>query len=172
MAYKSLKKIGVTNITLELTSKIFLDEIFLKIKNINKLNRLKTFIKQKDKKNSLTMVKDKKDKIFLENLFDITGNLKDLDNKINTLAISDIAKKEIENIKNIKKNINLKTNDEIILDFTEFDNNNYHTGIKFTFFAKNVRVEVASGGRYKIISNSKKETAVGFNERSSHPNYN
>ena len=48
------------------------------------------------------------------------------------------------------------------MDFTEFDDKNYHDGIKFTFFAKNVRGEVASGGRYKIKKNLKEESAVGF----------
>ena len=50
LAYKSLKKIGIKNITLELTSKVFLDEIFSKIKDKKLLKKLKIFIKQKDKK--------------------------------------------------------------------------------------------------------------------------
>ena len=47
LAYKSLNDIGIKNITLELTSKIFLAEIFSKIKDLKSLNKLKTFIKQK-----------------------------------------------------------------------------------------------------------------------------
>ena len=54
------------------------------------------------------------------------------------------------------------TNDQITIDFTEIDNKNYHNGIKFTFFAKDVRGEVASGGRYKIKINTIEESAVGF----------
>ena len=42
------------------------------------------------------------------------------------------------------------------------DNKNYHDGIKFTFFAKNVRGEIANGGRYKINNDKKEESAVGF----------
>ena len=98
----------------------------------------------------------------MENLFDLSGNSNDLIKKISILAVSEIAKKEIENIIKITKNINLKLNDQIIFDFTEFDDKNYHDGIKFTFFAKNVRGEIASGGRYKINSHLKEETAVGF----------
>ena len=162
LAYRSLKEIGIKNITLELTSKIFLDDIFSNIKDINSLKKLKTFIKQKDKKNSLALVKNKKDKLFLENLFSLTGNFKDLNEKINSLAVSDPVKKEIENLQKITKIINFKKNDQIILDFTEFDNKNYHDGIKFTFFAKNVRGEIASGGRYKIKNELKEESAVGF----------
>ncbi|MDC6448161.1 ATP phosphoribosyltransferase regulatory subunit [Alphaproteobacteria bacterium] len=162
LAYQSLAKIGITNITLELTSKIFLDEILTKIKDINSLKKLKNFIKQKDIKNSLTLINNKKDKVYLENLFKLTGNSNKLNNKINNLAFSEIAKKEIENIKKISKSINLKTNDQITYDFTEFDNKNYHDGIKFTFFAKNIRGEIASGGRYKINTDLQQETAVGF----------
>ena len=37
LAYRSLKEIGIKNITLELTSKIFLDDIFSNIKDIQEL---------------------------------------------------------------------------------------------------------------------------------------
>ena len=153
LAYKSLKKIGIKNITLELTSNVFLDNIFSKIK---------IFIKQKDKKNSLNLIKDKKQKLFLEKLFALTGNFNDLIKKINELSISDEIKKEIQNIKKIAKMINFQRNDQIFLDFTEFNKKNYHNGIKFTFFAKNVRGEIASGGRYKLKTKLREESAVGF----------
>ena len=58
--------------------------------------------------------------------------------------------------------LNFQKNDQIFLDFTEFNKKNYHDGIKFTFFAKNVRGEIASGGRYKIKTKLKEESAVGF----------
>ena len=162
LAYKSLKEIGIKNITLELTSKIFLDEIFSKIEDINLLKKLKTFVKQKDKKNSLALIKNNKHKKFLECLFNFNNNIKDSINKIHDLAVSEAAKREIENIYKISKMINFKKNDQIVLDFTELDNKNYHDGIKFTFFAKNVRGEVASGGRYTIKNKLIKESAVGF----------
>ena len=162
LAYKSLSQIGISNITLELTSKIFLDEIFSKIKDIKSLKKLKLFIRQKDKKNSLTLVKDKKNKLFLSNLFDLNGTTSDVLKKINILNVSNKTKQEIENIKTISKSIKLKNNDKIIYDFTEFDNKNYHNGVKFTFFAKNVRGEIASGGRYIIKNEFKEENAVGF----------
>ena len=42
---------------------------------------------------------------------------------------------------------------EFILDLTESDYLNYHTGTRFTIFAKNVRGEVARGGRYVSQNN-------------------
>ena len=162
LAYKSLKEIGIKNITLELTSKIFLEEIFSKIKNTNSLNKLKTFIKQKDIKNSLNLIEYKDDKLLLKYLFNLTGSYKDLDKKIKNIKLPDSLKLEIETIKTISKKIDFKINDQITIDFTEIDNKNYHNGIKFTFFATDVRGEVASGGRYKIKRNTTEESAVGF----------
>ena len=86
LAYKSLSQIGISSITLELTSKVFLDEIFFKIKDNKILKKLKSFIRQKDKKNSLTLIKDKKDKMLLSNLFNLTGGSSELLKKINTFA--------------------------------------------------------------------------------------
>ena len=162
LAYKSLKKIGIKNITLELTSNVFLDKIFSKINDLKTLKNLKLFIEQKDKKNSLNLIKNEKEKLFLENLFNLTGNFNDLIKNINKLSISDEIKKEILNVKTIVKMLNFQKNDQIFLDFTEFNKKNYHDGIKFTFFAKNVRGEIASGGRYKIKNKLKEESAVGF----------
>ena len=101
LAYKSLKEIGIKNITLELTSKLFLDEIFSKIKDKKLLDKLKIFIKQKDKKNSLELIKNKKDKYFLNDLFKFTGNFNYLIKNIDTLSVSASLKKEIQNLKKI-----------------------------------------------------------------------
>ena len=162
LAYKSLKEIGIKNITLELTSKVFLEEIFSKIKDLNSLNKLKIFIKQKDIKNSLALIEQKSHKLLLKCLFNLTGSYRDLDKKINNVKLSDSLKSEIDTIKTISRKIDFKNNDQIIVDLTEIDNKNYHDGIKFTFFAKDIRGEVASGGRYKIKRNAKEECAVGF----------
>ena len=89
LAYKSLKDIGIKNITLELTSKIFLSEVFSKIKDLKSLNKLKTFIKQKDIKNSLTLIKYKDHRLLLKCLFNLTGSYKDLDKKINNIKLPD-----------------------------------------------------------------------------------
>ena len=83
LAYKSLKDIGIKNITLELTSKIFLADIFSKIKDLSSLNKLKIFIKQKDIKNSLALIKLKDHRLLLKNLFNFTGSYRDLDKKTN-----------------------------------------------------------------------------------------
>ena len=98
----------------------------------------------------------------LKLLFSLTGSFKDLNKKIKNINIIDSLKIEINNIIKISKQINFKNKDQIVIDFTEFDNKNYHDGIKFTFFAKDVRGEIASGGRYKITRDLSQESAVGF----------
>jgi len=95
-------------------------------------------------------------------LFNFSGNFNEFFKKINNLSVSDVSKKEIKDIKKIVNLINFQKNDKIFLDFTEFNKKNYHDGIKFTFFAKNVRGEIASGGRYKIKNKLSEESAVGF----------
>ena len=100
--------------------------------------------------------------MLLKYLFNLTGSYRHLDKKINNFQLVDSLKSEIHIIKKISKKLNFKNYDQIIIDFTEIDNKNYHDGIKFTFFAKDVRGEVASGGRYKIKRNATAESAVGF----------
>ena len=51
----------------------------------------------------------------------------------------------------------------ILLDLTESDYLNYHTGTRFTIFAKNVRGEVARGGRYTSQDSVLTENSTGFN---------
>ena len=73
-----------------------------------------------------------------------------------------ILNPEINKIREIAKAIELNNNDNLYIDFCEIDEKNYHTGIRFTFFAENVRGEIASGGRYLINTHNNKETATGF----------
>ena len=103
LAYKSLKDIGIKNITLELTSKKFLAEVFSKIKDLKSLKKLKTFIKQKDIINSLALIKHKDHSLLLKCLFNLTGSYRDLDNKINNFKLPDSLKSELDIIKKISK---------------------------------------------------------------------
>ena len=69
---------------------------------------------------------------------------------------------EINNIRKIVGKLILNKKDNFYFDFCEIDEKNYHNGIRFTFFAKNVRGEIASGGRYFIKNKNSNETATGF----------
>ena len=69
----------------------------------------------------------------------------------------------VENIKNISSTVLIKNRKiNIFLDLCEIDDKNYHSGIRFTFYAKNVRGEIAKGGRYNVDNLDKKKVATGF----------
>ena len=133
-----------------------------KLGTLNKIKQILNNLKVRKKGNIFFRKGDIRDKEFLENLFNLTGNYKDLFKRISEISLSKSSKKEIQNIIKISKMINFHKNDQIFLDFTEFNKKNYHDGIKFTFYAKDVRGEIASGGRYKIKNKLNEESSVGF----------
>ena len=111
---------------------------------------LKTFIKHKDKKNSLNLISNKNDRLFLENLFNFSGNFKDLEKKVNLISISDDVKKEIQNISKIAKFLNLHKDDQTALDkqvdeIMTFDDNAFEAFKRSIANARSVsNVKVAS----------------------------
>jgi len=162
LAYKALSNIGIKNITIELSSKVFLDQFFKKISDSQLILKLKKLIKSKDINKSLNLLSDENDKNYLLNIFNCSGNLMLIDKYLSNFSTDQITNKEVKNLKTIISKIRLKTADQIIIDLTEIEEKKYHDGIKFTFFAKNVRGEIASGGRYSIKYNNHYETATGF----------
>jgi ATP phosphoribosyltransferase regulatory subunit len=91
-----------------------------------------------------------------------TGSFKKVNSNLDLLNIDQESFEEIKKIREIAKAIKLNNNDNLYIDFSEIDEKNYHSGIRFTFFAENVRGEVASGGRYLIKNDNEIETATGF----------
>ncbi len=54
-------------------------------------------------------------------------------------------------------------NDSINIDLLDIQKNmKYYQGIKFTFFARGIRGEIASGGRYNLKYENNSETAIGY----------
>tara|TARA_B100000579_G_C22806118_1_gene842616 strand:+ start:395 stop:1507 length:1113 start_codon:yes stop_codon:yes gene_type:complete len=161
-AFNSLTNIGIKNITIEISSKIFLEVFFKKLKDKNLESLLKESIKIKDLKKCMSFLKNENSKTYLNNIFLCTGNFPVVEDKLHLIEVDSVTKKEILNIRNLIKSLENLNFENFNLDFTELVEKKYHEGLKFTFFAKNVRGEVASGGRYKIINNSLEETATGF----------
>ena len=59
--------------------------------------------------------------------------------------------------------IKVSKNDMVNIDFFETHKvKKYYHGIKFTFFAKGVRGEIAGGGRYNLSYRNNSETAIGY----------
>ena len=161
IAYRSLSMIGIKNITIELSSRIFLDKLFKKIKNKKNILKFYDFISKKDIDSSINLV-DHKYKDFVKKIFSCTGSFKKVNSQLDLLNIDQETSKEIKKIRKIANKLKLNNGDKLFIDFSEVDEKNYHNGIRFTFFAKNVRGEIASGGRYHIQNNNLNETATGF----------
>ena len=162
LAYSSLNLVGIKNITIEISSRVFFDKFINMIKNSKYKNEIQKLIKLKDLK-SLLKILNKKNHQYIQNLFSCTGLYRQKKNNLKNLEIDQDTSDEINNIRNIIKNflVHIK-NVDIFLDFCEINDKNYHSGVRFTFFARNVRGEIASGGRYSIKGSSKNDIDNGF----------
>jgi len=161
LAYTSLNLVGIKNITIEISSRIFYDKFLNEIKNSKRKKEIQRLIKLKDLKGLLSIA-DKKDYFYLKNLFSCTGIYDDKKNNLKNLGIDKSTTSEILNIENIVANFSYQRHVNIFLDLCEINDKNYHSGVRFTFFAENVRGEIARGGRYFIEGFNKKNTATGF----------
>ena len=162
LAYSSLKLVGIKDITIEISSRIFFDTFVSSVKSITLKKELKRLIKVKNLKETCKLL-NINNQIYIKDLFSCTGIYKDKKENLEKLAINENTSNEINNIKNITKffsHHHKKVN--IFLDLCEIDDKNYHSGVRFTFFANNVRGEIARGGRYIIDSLNKNDIGTGF----------
>ena len=162
LAYSSLRLVGIKDITIEISSRVFLDKFTNQIKNSIKKNEIRRLIKLKDI-NGILKILDKRNHQYIKTLFSCTGLYKDKKTNLNKLEIDTITSKEVSNIKNtVRAFYNLNKTVNIYLDLCEIDDKNYHSGIRFTFFANNVRGEIAKGGRYLVRNSKISDEATGF----------
>lgn len=162
LAYDCLNLVGITKITIEISSRIFFDKFFSMIKKSLKKDEIKRLIKLKDL-NGLLKIIDKKNHKYIKDLFSCTGIYQDKKYNLKNLGIDEFTSNEILNIQNIIKNFKYRNkNVNIFLDLCEIDDKNYHSGVRFTFFAHNVRGEIARGGRYFVKNSNEKNVATGF----------
>tara|TARA_Y100000590_G_scaffold468397_1_gene651028 strand:+ start:474 stop:1604 length:1131 start_codon:yes stop_codon:yes gene_type:complete len=162
LAYRAINKVGIKNVSIELSSRIFIDKIYTNINSKSKLNEIKSLVRKKDLSNVLKIIPNKYHK-YLRDIFACTGNFIGKKKFLKKLIIDNSSKIEVNNLINIidlflKKYPTTK----FILDLTEVEDKNYHNGIRFTIFAENVRGEIARGGRYNSVNKNLKENATGF----------
>lgn len=162
LAYNALSSVGIKSISIELSSRVFLDRLYQSIDSLFELGKLKSFIRKKDINNVLKLIESKHHK-YLKNIFSCTGNFFDNQNKLDKLKIDNKNKSEINNLIKIYDIFSNKYPDvNFLLDLTEVDDKHYHNSVRFTIFADNVRGEIARGGRYISNNGHKKENATGF----------
>ena len=161
LAYTTLKLVGIKEITIEISSRVFFDNFFLNIQK-SKIGDILRLIKLKDL-NGLLKILDKKNHNYIKDLFSCTGIFKDKKINLLKLIVDKNTSNEVANIIDIVDLFSLKNKDaNIYLDLCEVDDKNYHSGVRFTFFANNVRGEIAKGGRYFVNQSSGQEVATGF----------
>ena len=162
LAYTSLNLVGIKKITIEISSRVFYDNFIKKINKLKNKKKIKSLIKLKDLKGLLKILDIKYHK-YVKDLFACTGIYKDKKKNLQHLAVDNETINEINNIDNIvSKFLQRKKNINIFLDLCEVDDKNYHTGVRFTFFAQDVRGEIAKGGRYFVQHSNKINVATGF----------
>ena len=162
LAYNALSSVGIKSISIELSSKVFLDKLYELIRSLPELDKLKSFIRKKDINGALKLLENKHHE-YVNNIFSCTGNLFDKKKKLDKLKVDKKNISEINNIINIYDIFISKYPDaNFFLDLTEIDDKNYHNSLRFTIFADNVRGEIARGGRYISNNSNSEENATGF----------
>ena len=76
---------------------------------------------------------------YIKDLFSCTGIYKEKKMNLNKLAITNQTSSEVKNINDILEYFSINNNKtKIFLDLCEIDDKNYHSGVRFTFFAHNL----------------------------------
>ena len=163
LAYETLKIIGVKDIVIEISAPFFLDKLLKLIKDAKTRVKLKKLIELKDLNSCLQMLNDKKLKDSFKLLYSISGPLQKSKKQISKLNNIHGFDTNTDRLINIIKSINIEKKDSINIDLFEIQKSKkYYQGIKFTFFAKGVRGEIAGGGRYNLKYQNHSETAIGY----------
>ena len=163
LAYNTLKSIGIKNIVIEISAPFFLDSVLNQIKDKKLITNLKQLIQLKDINSCLKLNKNSEINKILKILYSCSGSIKHNKFKISKLSKIIGFESEVKRLIKIANLINVSKNDVINIDFFEISKNkNYYKGIKFNFFAKNVRGEIAGGGRYQLRYGANSETAIGY----------
>ena len=162
LAFESLQSVGIKSLLVDFSTPVFLNKIINSNLTKGKKNNFIKYFQRKDLSRVLSMIKDKTQIDFIKNLIKCRGNIKNNINLLKNLKIDDQTSLEIDNILSIYNLIKNKLDDIVInIDFTDYKDHDYYTGINFTVFAKNVRGEIANGGRY-LTKSLNGENAVGF----------
>ncbi len=163
LAYDSLRIIGVKNIVIEISAPFFLDSLLNNIKNLKIKKKLKELIRHKDLNSCIEILDNKKLIDSFKILHSCTGDIKTKTTKIAQLGKVIGFEMETKRLLKIANMIKISKNDSVNIDLFELQKNKkYYQGIKFTFFAKGVRGEIAGGGRYNLKYENNEETAIGY----------
>tara|TARA_Y100001970_G_scaffold268119_1_gene358953 strand:- start:1 stop:1116 length:1116 start_codon:yes stop_codon:yes gene_type:complete len=162
LAYEALTLVGIKKISIELSSRIFLDKFYANLKSSKNKENIKSLIRKKDINKAVRLINEKNQK-YLKNIFSCTGIFIDKIKDLKKLNVDKPTSLEIKNLINIHKYFVSKRFDvNFFLDLSEINDKNYHNSTRFTIFAEDVRGEIAKGGRYTSYNQNLNENSTGF----------
>tara|TARA_Y100000741_G_scaffold309813_1_gene253367 strand:- start:1235 stop:2350 length:1116 start_codon:yes stop_codon:yes gene_type:complete len=162
LAYKALTLVGIKKISIELSSRIFLDKFYEYIKSSKNNANIRSLIRKKDINKVLKLI-DTKNQKYIKNIFSCIGIFTDKIKNLKKLNVDKSTSIEIKNLINIHKYFVDKRFDvNFFLDLSEINDKNYHNSTRFTIFAEDVRGEIAKGGRYISYNQNINENSTGF----------
>ncbi len=163
-ALNGLHKIGVENLSIDLTIPALVDDLFQAFnideqtqENLNKLL-------QKRERDGLKKIKSEITDC-LVGLLDASGVASEAIEKLQKVNIPDEGKHNISNLKDVYQELMIAlkayelTNINITIDLVERRGFDYQNGISFTLFSSQSRGALGRGGRYLIAEG---ESASGF----------
>ena len=160
LAVESLKKIGVLNISIDLTLPTFIQTVCNDLDLSSEETAVIRGLLDKKDLASLRKLKFTKETNIFESVLNSIGPVTKALGILDSLKLSDKAKNLISHIDDVYKGLKKDLPDIIItLDLSELNGFEYHTGLGFSLFSPQAKSELGKGGRY-LTSNS--ESAVGF----------
>ena len=162
LAYQALTILGIKNVSIDLSSSEFLNFLLKKINLKKDWDKITSFIRRKDFTNCAKYL-DSSLHDYTKNLLSCTGNLDEKKEILDKLALDQNTRIAKEQLLEIYSSIKYKYPEvNFFLDLSESNYLDYHTGTRFTFYAKNVRGEIARGGRYVSKEDFEMESSTGF----------
>ena len=162
LAYQALTIVGIKNVSIDISSSEFLNFLLKKIKNKKNLDKITSFIRRKDFTNCAKYI-DSSLHNYTKYLLSCTGNLDEKKEILDKLALDQNTRVAADQLLSIYSKFKSKYPEvNFFLDLSEINYLYYHSGTSFTFYAKNVRGEVARGGRYISKEDSILENSTGF----------
>lgn len=162
LAYQALTIVGIKNISIDLSSSEFLNFLLKEINQKKNLDKITSFIKRKDFTNCIKYL-DPSLHDYTNNLLSCTGSFSEKKIILSKLALDRKTRIATEELLAIYSNFKSKYPEvNFFLDVSENNYLDYHKGTSYTFYAKNVRGEVARGGRYISKEDNELESSTGF----------
>tara|TARA_Y100001970_G_scaffold98563_1_gene123900 strand:+ start:46953 stop:47948 length:996 start_codon:yes stop_codon:yes gene_type:complete len=167
---KSLNKVGLSSITVNLGHAGFMNQVRNVIQNNINLDwtKIDKAISQKSQTDMLSLLPDKTEpwiEDILMNLCELYGDQTILEKAKNVFgSLEDSVLEPIEHLNNVTKKLNLDQETKLHFDLGELHGFKYHTGIVFSAYNDEAGYSLAKGGRYDGLRKSKNSArpAVGF----------